>query len=67
MLKLRCSLTIKQEADGMEIFNSEEVPSEDQIERMEERLEMATKQQKTLFLIIFQVGTSDQSMCASLF
>lgn len=44
-----------QEADGMEIFSDEEVPTEDMIERMEERLETATSQQKNLFLIIFQV------------
>ena len=48
-----------QEADGMEIFSDEEVPTEDMIERMEERLETATSQQKNLFLIIFQV--CDQS------
>lgn len=45
-----------QEADGMEIFSDEEVPSEEMIERLEEKLEAATSQQKNLFLIIFQVS-----------
>ena len=31
-------------------------PSDEQVERMEERLEQAQSDQKTLFLIIFQVG-----------
>lgn len=44
----------RKEADGMEIFSDEEVPTEEMIERMEERLETATSQQKNLFLIIFQ-------------
>ena len=33
----------------------EEVPTDEIIERMEERLEAAQNQQKRLFLIIFQV------------
>ncbi|KAK7116077.1 nuclear cap-binding protein subunit 1-like [Littorina saxatilis] len=44
----------RKEADGMEIFSDDEVPTEEMIERMEERLETATSQQKNLFLIIFQ-------------
>nr|KAG5706568.1 hypothetical protein BaRGS_028739 [Batillaria attramentaria] len=44
----------RKEADGMEIFSDEEVPTEEMIERMEEKLETATSQQKNLFLIIFQ-------------
>lgn len=40
----------------MEIFSDEEVPSEEMIERLEEKLEAATSQQKNLFLIIFQVS-----------
>ncbi|PVD19770.1 hypothetical protein C0Q70_20261 [Pomacea canaliculata] len=44
----------RKEADGMEIFSDEEVPSEEMIERLEEKLEAATSQQKNLFLIIFQ-------------
>ena len=40
----------------MEMFFDEEVPTEDMIDHMEERLEMVTSQQKNLFLIIFQVG-----------
>ena len=34
-----------------------EIPTEEAIERMEERLETAQKEQKNLFLIIFQVRT----------
>jgi hypothetical protein len=45
----------QKEADGMEVVSIEEVPTEEMIERMEERLELATSQQKNLFLIIFQV------------
>lgn len=42
--------------DGLEEENPDSVPSEEQIERMEERLEEAQSEQKNLFLIIFQVG-----------
>lgn len=49
-------ISFLQEADGIEMFSDEEVPTEEMIERMEEKLELATSQQKNLFLIIFQVG-----------
>ena len=38
----------------MSRIKSEEKPSEDQVEKMEERLEAAQADQKNLFLIIFQ-------------
>ena len=42
--------------DGLDMEErDEDVPTEEQIERMEERLEEAQGQQKNLFLIIFQV------------
>ena len=42
--------------DGLDTEErDEDVPTEEQIERMEERLEEAQGQQKNLFLIIFQV------------
>lgn len=42
-------------ADGLEYDEDEEVPTEEMVERMEERLELMQNQQKRLFLIIFQV------------
>ena len=45
-----------QVRDGLDMEErDEDVPTEEQIERMEERLEEAQGQQKNLFLIIFQV------------
>lgn len=44
-----------QQADGLMDDEDEEIPTDDIIERMEERLEAAQNQQKRLFLIIFQV------------
>ena len=41
----------------------EEVPTDEIIERMEERLEAAQNQQKRLFLIIFQVDIFKLYMC----
>ena len=42
--------------DGLDLEDrDEDFPSEEMIERMEERLEEAQGQQKNLFLIIFQV------------
>ena len=40
-------------SDGLEV--DEDVPSDEQIESMEEKLETAQSDQKNLFLIIFQV------------
>ncbi|ELT97533.1 hypothetical protein CAPTEDRAFT_202900 [Capitella teleta] len=40
--------------DGLDEDNDDDVPSEEQIERMEEKLEEAQSEQKNLFLIIFQ-------------
>lgn len=40
-------------SDGLEV--DEDVPTEEQIESMEEKLETAQSDQKSLFLIIFQV------------
>ena len=39
-----------------QISFDEEVPTEEQIERMEEKLESAQSEQKNLFLIIFQLN-----------
>ena len=39
---------------GAPRIKSEEKPSEDQVEKLEERLEAAQADQKNLFLIIFQ-------------
>lgn len=44
----------RKQADGLMDDEEEEVPTDDIIERMEERLEAAQNQQKRLFLIIFQ-------------
>lgn len=48
-------LHLLQQADGLMDDEDEEIPTDDIIERMEERLEAAQNQQKRLFLIIFQV------------
>ena len=42
-------------ADGLDYDDDDEVPTEEMVERMEERLELVQNQQKRLFLIIFQV------------
>ena len=63
MINLCKAFVYGQEADGMEIFSDEEVPTEEMIERMEERLETATSQQKNLFLIIFQVWHLSLCLC----
>ena len=44
-----------QEADGLDV-DPEDAPSDEAIDRMEEKLEAATSAQKNLFLIIFQVS-----------
>lgn len=44
----------RKQADGLMDDEDEEIPTDDIIERMEERLEAAQNQQKRLFLIIFQ-------------
>ncbi|KAH3741507.1 nuclear cap-binding protein subunit 1-like [Dreissena polymorpha] len=44
----------KKAADGLEYDDDDNVPTEEQVERMEERLELVQNQQKRLFLIIFQ-------------
>ncbi len=50
-----CTL-LQQVRDGLDLEDrDEDFPSEEMIERMEERLEEAQGQQKNLFLIIFQV------------
>lgn len=41
-------------ADGLDYDDDDEVPTEEMVERMEERLELVQNQQKRLFLIIFQ-------------
>lgn len=44
-----------QTRDGVDLIDeSEDVPTEEMIERMEDRLEAAQSEQKNLFLIIFQ-------------
>ena len=45
---------IIQEQDGLDVLD-DDVPTDEAIERMEERLESATSAQKNLFLVIFQV------------
>ena len=40
-------------------------PSDEQVERMEERLEQAQSDQKTLFLIIFQVSDGASGVIVS--
>lgn len=45
-------------ADGLDYDDDDEVPTEEMVERMEERLELVQNQQKRLFLIIFQVNLS---------
>ena len=47
-----------QMADGLDYDDDDEVPTEEMVERMEERLELVQNQQKRLFLIIFQVSHS---------
>ena len=42
-------------ADGLDYDDDDEVPTEEMVERMEERLDLVQNQQKRLFLIIFQV------------
>jgi len=39
----------------LDFDDDEEVPTEEMVERMEEKLELVQNQQKRLFLIIFQV------------
>ena len=44
--------------DGFDVdLEEEDLPTEEMIERMEERLETAQSEQKNLFLIIFQVSS----------
>ena len=45
-----------QMRDGLDVDSPEDVPTEEMIERMEERMEAAQSEQKNLFLIIFQVS-----------
>lgn len=52
---IKVGLHLLQQADGLMDDEDEEIPTDDIIERMEERLEAAQNQQKRLFLIIFQV------------
>lgn len=52
---IKVRLHLLQQADGLMDDEDEEIPTDDIIERMEERLEAAQNQQKRLFLIIFQV------------
>lgn len=44
----------KKMADGLDFDDDDDVPTEEMVERMEERLELVQNQQKRLFLIIFQ-------------
>ncbi|WAR00785.1 NCBP1-like protein [Mya arenaria] len=44
----------KKIADGLDYDDDDDVPTEEMVERMEERLELVQNQQKRLFLIIFQ-------------
>lgn len=48
-----------QMADGLDYDDDDEVPTEEMVERMEERLELVQNQQKRLFLIIFQVKLAE--------
>lgn len=43
-------------ADGLDYDEDDEIPTEEMVERMEEKLELVQNQQKRLFLIIFQVS-----------
>ncbi|KAK3584715.1 hypothetical protein CHS0354_036492 [Potamilus streckersoni] len=56
-------------ADGLDYDEDEEMPSEEKVERMEEKLEIVQNQQKRLFLIIFQrfimILTDHLSRCES--
>ena len=46
-----------QHRDGFDLIDLEEdIPTQEMIERMEEKLEQSQGEQKSLFLIIFQVG-----------
>ena len=45
-----------QAQDGFDFDLEEDTPTEEMIERMEEKLESAQSEQKNLFLIIFQVS-----------
>ena len=45
----------EQERDGFGGYMDEDLLTEEQVERLEERLEAAQSEQKNLFLIIFQV------------
>ena len=48
----------QQAGDSMDVDGKDdETPTEEMIERMEERLESAQSEQKNLFLIVFQVCT----------
>lgn len=42
-------------ADGLDYDEDDEIPTEEMVERKEEKLELMQNQQKRLFLIIFQV------------
>ena len=47
-----------QVADGLDLdpLDDEDIPTEEQITDMEDKLEVTQSQQKSLFLIIFQVS-----------
>ena len=45
----------EQERDGFDGYMDDDLLTEEQVERLEERLEAAQSEQKNLFLIIFQV------------
>ena len=54
-----------QRRDGLDLDDDDlDVPSEEMLERMEEKLEAAQSEQKNLFLIIFQVRKSEGLFCA---
>ncbi|KAL5004537.1 hypothetical protein ScPMuIL_017993 [Solemya velum] len=53
--KDRLEMLRRRMADGLELDpDDDDIPSDEMIERMEERMETAMSQQKSLFLIIFQ-------------
>ena len=51
--------------DGLDDEEDDDVPTENIIERMEERLDLAQNQQKRLFLIIFQVKKTNTHLVIS--
>ena len=56
-----------EKKNGANQVNPGEKPTEEQVERLEEKLEAAQADQKNLFLIIFQVRNKELKCCRELF